>query len=1103
MVSSQAYDPIRFVRGVAEGLKRTRGHLVAVWAIVLLAAASAVTLGIASHPGHSTGSITTVRDSPEVHNGTGAPVVTDRTDLGAIRSSPATSRPDSGPASSGWAVASTLVVFNNTSIPGDYEVAENGAQGDVIAMAFDNLSGQVFALSEGGVVSVVSDVTDEVVHSFYPTYLGTPAGIAFDYKDNELFILYYNYLAASYVEVVSASTTSFVATVTVQDGAAGIAYDSGLGEVFVSNAQSENVSVISAATNSVVATVYLPVGVPESMVYDSGQHEVFVLNDQYDLYHTNVTVISDATNTVVATIAAQYGAISLAYDSGKGEVFVGSDIYGAGGTCNVTVINDTTNSIVATIDVGIDPKGIAYVPSLGELYVTNTGSNNVSVISDATNAVTATVPLDCNPNVPVDCYPEYPVNDPGQGEVWFYGGFPGYVIAISTSTHDVAPAAWLTFASRYFAYASANQEEYLVDPVGYVAVVSDLTDHLVAEIPAGAGIYQAAYDSGKGEVWVTNNGGPGNISVINTTTNTVIHVFSIPGVGPTGIAYDPAQGEMFVGNEYCPPCSNVTVINDTTYGVVGVIATPGFVPFDLAYDSGKGEIFASNIGGNVTVINATTDTVVAMVGTGIQGGWGMAYDSASGEMFLTNVNNNNVTVISDSTNTVVANISGVPGSWGASYDPATGQVFIGSDEASAITIISGTNNTVTGSIPDGQAPSSVAYDAETGDIYTSDQDLGTFQVVAPTGGTGPTHYPVTFIETGLPTGSRWTVTFNATLGSSTSNSIGYSVLDGTYSYTVGTVAGYTSNVTGGPVVVDGAAVHVEIGFTSTGVPTYTVTFDESGLPSSTPWTVTLEGTPVGSTTSTIQFTEADGTFSFSVGAVDGYTSAPSSGALTVSGSAVTQDIVFTSTSKPPTTYPITFTESGLPSGTGWSVTLDGTVLPSSSSTLATSDANGSYPYTVAAVTGYSSSPTSGTVIVAGSGVTVLITFTASTSTPPPPAPSSGFLGLGGSDGYILLGLILLVIAVLLLFLLLAWRGKYPVVFTESGLPPGTHWSVRLKPSNESSTAESIRFRRASGTYEYEVAPVAGRTPIPATGYVVVEKEETVISVRFDRPAKGP
>ena len=101
MVSSQAYDPIRFVRGVAEGLKRTRGHLVAVWAIVLLAAASAVTLGIASHPGHSTGSITTVRASPEVHNGTGAPVVTDRTDLGAIRSSPATSRPDSGPASSG------------------------------------------------------------------------------------------------------------------------------------------------------------------------------------------------------------------------------------------------------------------------------------------------------------------------------------------------------------------------------------------------------------------------------------------------------------------------------------------------------------------------------------------------------------------------------------------------------------------------------------------------------------------------------------------------------------------------------------------------------------------------------------------------------------------------------------------------------------------------------------------------------------------------------------------------------------------------------------------------------------------------------------------
>ncbi|MCI4372125.1 MAG: YncE family protein [Thermoplasmata archaeon] len=1089
-------------------MKRIQGHSVVVWVIVLLAVSSAAMVGLATHAasspislrvGPTTAPAPADRHSSEAPGGTVLPAPTGRPGSGASGSTPLSPRTRAGPATSGWAVTNTLVIYNNTSVSGNYDPPYNGAQTDVIAMAFDNLSGEVFALSDAGVVSQISDTTNEVIHTFYPTPLGTPAGIVFDYKDNEMFILYSVSLSTSYVAVVSASTTSLLATVAVQDGSKGIAYDSGLGEVFVSNTQSENVSVISTATNAVVATVYLPLGAPEALVYDSGQHEVFAINDQYDLYHSNVTVISDVTNTVVATVAVPYGAISLGYDRGKGEVFVGSDTYGAGGTCNVTVVNDTTDTIVATIDVGIDPTGILYVPSLDELYVTNTGSLNVSVISDATNAVVDTVTLAYNPNVPVYEGPSYPVYDPGQAEVWFYGGFPGYVTGISTSTHHLTPTAWLTFDSRYFAYDGANQEEFLVDSTsGYVAVVSDVTGQVVAQIPVGGGAFQAAYDSGKGEVWVTNNGGLGNITVINATTNTVVAVFYIPGVGPTGIAYDPALGEMFVGNENCAPCSNITVINDTTYNVVGVIPYVGFVPFDLAYDSGKGEIFAGNIGGNVSVIDAATDTVVASVGTGVFGGWGMAYDSAKGEIFLTNVNGNNVTVISDATNKVVANISSLPGAWGAAYDPAAGEVLIGGDEGSTLSVISDVTNTVVYSItPDGEAPSAVAYDAETGDLYTADQAFGTLQTISPTGGTGPTHYPVTFLETGLPVGTPWSVTFNGTLGSSTITSIGYSVLDGSYTFTTGTVAGYTANVTGGPVTVSGAAVEVEIGFSSTGVPTYTVTFDESGLASPPAWTVTLGGSPESATTSTIPFVEVDGTYSFTVGVVTGYTASPSSGMVTVNGASLTRDIIFTPTTSP-STYPITFTETGLGSGTSWSVTLAGTLLPSSTSVIATSAVNGSYPYTVSAVVGYTVSPASGTVSITGAGQAVAITFTASPpGTSPTPSPA-GFLGLPGSDGYILLGIILAAIVALLL-LVLARRPNYPIVFTETGLPASTRWSVRLKDVTEFSDTETVRFSRPSGTYEFEVAPSTGRTPSPVTGYVVVEREQQIIAIRFGPP----
>ncbi|MGA8276555.1 MAG: YncE family protein [Thermoplasmata archaeon] len=1091
-------------------MKGIRVHSVAVWAVVLLAVSSAAMVGLATHAASSpislrdglrAASTPSARESPEARGGTAIPALTSRSGLEATGSNPLAPPLGRGPASSGWAVSNTLVIYNNTLVSGNYENYLNGAQWEGLGLAFDNRSGEVFVLSQGDVISVISDATNEVVNSFGPPALGTPAGIVYDYKDNEIFVLYYVYDASSYVQVLSATTTAVLATVAVGNSSFGIAYDSGLGEVFVSNPESGNVSVISTATNTVVASVDLPLGYPEQLVYDSGQNEVFAINDQYDAYHSNLTVISDATNTVVATIAVPYGAISLGYDSKEGEVFVGSDTYSFGGTCNVTVVNDSTDTIVTTIDVGIDPTGIVYVPTLNELYVTNHGSDNESVISDATNTVVATVSLVSDPNAPLYSGPNYPVYDPGQAEVWDFGGFPGYVAAVSTSTHTIAATVWLTFASRYFAYDSANQEEFLVDSLsGYVAVVSDMTDHVVAEIPVGEGAYQVAYDSGKGEVWITNNGGPGNITVINATTNTVVDTFSIPGVGPTGIAYDPALGEMFVGNEYCPPCSNITVVNDTTYDVVGLVAYSGFVPFDLAYDSGKGEIFASNAGGNVSVIDAATDTVVASVGTGVYGGWGMAYDSGLGEMFLTNVNANNVTVISDATNTVVANIPGIAGPWGASYDPGTGDIFIGTDDGSALSVISDATNTVVESIPDGEAPSSVAYDAETGNLYTADQDAGTLQVVSPTGGTGPTHYPVTFIETGLPATTPWTVTFNGTLGTSNTNTIGYSVLDGSYTYTVGAVAGYVVNVTGGPLTVNGAAVDVYLQFTSNGVPTYTVTFDETGLPSSsTSWKVTLEGTPLSSTTTTIQFVETDGMYSFTVGEVTGYTATPATGTITVNGVSQTKDIVFTSVSTSPPTYPITFTETGLLSGTSWSVTLAGSLLPSSTTTIATTDPNGSYSFSVTSVAGYTATPVSGTVVITGAAQTVSITFAASSSGTPPPSSPSGFLGLSGSEGYILLGLLLAAIVIALLFLLLGRRSTYPVVFTETGLSPGTRWSVRLKKDAEFSDTETIRFTRPSGTYEFEVAPLAGRAPTPATGYVVVEREPTVVPIRFGEP----
>ena len=80
-----------------------------------------------------------------------------------------------------------------------------------------------------------------------------------------------------------------------------------------------------------------------------------------------------------------------------------------------------------------------------------------------------------------------------------------------------------------------------------------------------------------------------------------------------GVAYDSGKGEIFVTHA---GVNTVTVISDTTNAVVANI-TVGNTPEDLAYDSHTGQIFVTNIvDGTVSVISDSTNTVVSTVTVG-------------------------------------------------------------------------------------------------------------------------------------------------------------------------------------------------------------------------------------------------------------------------------------------------------------------------------------------------------------------------------------------------------------------------------------------------------------------------------------------------------
>jgi thermopsin len=337
-----------------------------------------------------------------------------------------------------------------------------------------------------------------------PLYTGDPApmGLA-DYGlgvTGELFVA--NWLGDN-VTVISGVTNTAVASITVGLGPIAVAYDSGNGELYVANQRSDNVSVINGATNAVVA--WIPAGTdPWAVAYDSGNGEVYVANDGSG----NVSVINGATNTVVATIFLGTDPYGMAYDSGNGEVYVANLAED-----NVSVICDGSpscggstymNKVVAAISVGTNPRTVGYDSGNGELYVPNYGSDDVSVICDGSTSCGGSTYLNkVIDTVPVGSEPAGATYDSGNGEV--------YVPNLNSQSVSVICDGSTSCGG------------------------SPSLNKVVATVTVGDHPSTVAYDSGNGEVYVTNVVSD-DVSVIIGETNAVVATVPV-GNGPWGIAY--------------------------------------------------------------------------------------------------------------------------------------------------------------------------------------------------------------------------------------------------------------------------------------------------------------------------------------------------------------------------------------------------------------------------------------------------------------------------------------------------------------------------------------------------------------------------------------
>ena len=101
----------------------------------------------------------------------------------------------------------------------------------------------------------------------------------------------------------------------------------------------------------------------------------------------------------------------------------------------------------------------------------------------------------------------------------------------------------------------------------------------------------------------------------------------------------------------------------------------------------------------------------------------------------------------------------------------------------------------------------------------------------------PENYTITFVESGLPKGTSWSVFLDNISSSTTTSSITFSRPNGTYFYYATSIGGYSITNSSGSSILNGNDITVRIGFTAI---EYAITFRIYGAGANPSWKIRIE-----------------------------------------------------------------------------------------------------------------------------------------------------------------------------------------------------------------------------------------------------------------------
>ncbi len=299
------------------------------------------------------------------------------------------------------------------------------------------------------------------------------------------------------------------------------------GTLWVTNANTNDVTAFDAATGDVIATI--PVGLkPIGVIAPSGLGKVYVSNE----VSNTVSVISTSTWTVLTTIPTGPKPHHIGHSPDGRIVYVAEF-----GTNKVGVIDTMTDTLVAEFAAGpsTDLSHALWAPTNGgSLYVVNSGGNRLVALNSDTGLTQWTLAVGSGPS-------DILTSHNGKlGYLSVTGESKVKVVDLETASvvSEVAVGSkprtlWLSPNDRWLV---ASLRESL-----QIAVV-DLRDATVTTVALGAPPnHNAMSENGRYSFVVVEGSSPG-VTVVDMTTLRVVDHYPYPGGGaPHGIWYVPAR----------------------------------------------------------------------------------------------------------------------------------------------------------------------------------------------------------------------------------------------------------------------------------------------------------------------------------------------------------------------------------------------------------------------------------------------------------------------------------------------------------------------------------------------------------------------------------